>query len=112
MPRFPHDPTTAQRAPNGATVYASPRGARGARIDACPVVGHARPLTVYALDRDGRRGCTRIRGRYVAGDLAWTTDGPTLTGFPGSNRAEARPAAPACGKTLCCDAAIPTNALG
>lgn len=81
--RFPHDPASAQTAPNGATHWTSYSGARrpapvpGALVARCPVAGHAGRLTIYATDRAGG-ACTRVRGRYVAGALAWQADGPVF----------------------------------
>ena len=74
--RYPHDPASAQTAPNGAIVYRSYHGAPGALIQACPVAGHTRRRSVYATNRQGDEGCTRIRGKHVRGRIVWTAAGP------------------------------------
>jgi len=85
--RFPHDPASAQHAPNGATHFTSYSGARGALIQACPVVAHGKPLTVYATDRDGG-ACTRIRGAYVAGRVEWGAAGPAFIPRAGAEQSQ------------------------
>lgn len=91
--RYPHDPASAQAAPNGSITYRSYRGAPGALIQACPIDGHAGRLSVYATDRQGATGCTRIRGVHVPGRITWGADGPrfTPTGLPDSAGAKGAP---------------------